>query len=322
MNAVRQELFEPPLVQPTRVAMQGFSDQDELARVAALFDRARRWEHPWEVVSEPHEADCLLVATENPADLARWHGYQNRFGRERLIAYSTRPHDEAGWHLRRDHPGQAPSPLELIILLREVGAALAKRGPRREAAASRPPKAAGFNWQERLKILFVGSVGSGKTSAVSVLSEVEAVSTEAKPTDEVRHQKHSTTVAMDFGYLTLEDGTRLQVYGSPGQRRFDFMSQILIKNALGIVVLISNEAENPLAELNYYLDCHQDFLRAHQAVIGITHVDTRPGPGLDEYRRLLAARGASWPVIQADARDHASMKGLVDVLLAATLRHG
>lgn len=317
MNAQPQQLIEPASVHPTRIAMRGFADEGEMMRLAALFDRARRWERPWEVVSEPDEADCLLIASDNPAELSQWHGYEQRFTREHLIAYSAQPHASARWHLRRSHPGEAPSTLEFIILLREIGEALAvhKTRPVRVGAAR-------FDWRERLKILFVGSVGSGKTTAVSTLSEVEVISTEARPTDEVKFQKTSTTVAMDFGYLTLKDGTRLQVYGSPGQRRFDFMSQILIKNALGIIILISNEAENPLTELHYYLDCHREFLRTHQAVIGITHCDMSSRHSVDDYRRVVVERGEAWPVIQADARDTASMGALVNTLLAATLKHG
>lgn len=322
MTAQHHQESGESIVPPTRVAMHGFSDVTERARVAALFARARRWERPWEVVSNADEADCLLVAANTPAELANWHGYQQRITKEHLIAYSDRPFEEARWHLRRPDETRPPSPLEFILLLREISDAFAANKAASGWNFIPKPRETDFNWREKLKILFIGSVGSGKTTAISALSEVDIVSTEAKPTDETRFHKPTTTVAMDFGYFTLKDGTRLQVYGSPGQRRFDFMSQILIKNAFGIVVLINNAADDPQAELNYYLDCHGEYLRNGRAVIGITHCDTHRGPSLDNYARLMARRGEFWPILQADARDPGSMRRLVDTLLANTLRYG
>ncbi len=148
------------------------------------------------------------------------------------------------------------------------------------------------------------------------------ISTEAAPSDQTQLRKKSTTVAMDFGSIGIEADTQLHIYGAPGQRRFDFMSEILIKNALGIVILISNESSDSLNELNYYLNTHKEFLKHNRAVIGVTHNDINPNPSIGEYDRFIKGRGESWPVIKVDARKREDMKKLVMSLLISTLKHG
>ncbi|OQX09121.1 MAG: hypothetical protein BWK73_23620 [Thiothrix lacustris] len=168
---------------------------------------------------------------------------------------------------------------------------------------------------ESLKVLIVGSVGSGKTTAVKTLGGSSAISTEAKPSDQTQLQKNTTTVAMDFGTLRLDDATQVRLYGSPGQRRFDFMGDILLHKAAGIIILIGNDRSDCLSELNYYLNAYHDFLLTHPAVIGVTHNDISPTPALRVYDEFMQSRGQSWPVRKVDARNHVEMKGLVDLLI-------
>lgn len=167
-----------------------------------------------------------------------------------------------------------------------------------------------------IKLVFTGSVGAGKTTAISAISEVPPIMTEAKPSDEVGLRKASTTVAMDYGELTLEGGTKLNLYGTPGQRRFDFMCHILTKGALGMVVLINNSLPNPLDELDYYLNLNADFLKHQPAVIGVTHLDLVDTPDIGAYYQCLEERGESWPVLRADARRRDDVVMLVDALLS------
>jgi hypothetical protein len=112
-----------------------------------------------------------------------------------------------------------------------------------------------LDYNQKIKVIFTGSVGAGKTTAIQTISEIDPIRTEAKPSEaSVLNRKSSTTVAMDYGELTLEDDTKLYLYGTPGQRRFDFMSHILTKGALGLVILIDNSHNTPLEELDYYLN--------------------------------------------------------------------
>jgi signal recognition particle receptor subunit beta len=175
---------------------------------------------------------------------------------------------------------------------------------------------------QKIKIVFTGSVGAGKTTAIATISEIDPISTEAKPSEaSVLNRKSSTTVAMDYGELTLEDGSKLCLYGTPGQRRFDFMSHILTKGALGLLVLIDNSHQTPLDELDYYLNLNAEFLLTSPAVIGITHYDESIKTSIDDYYDVLNERGVFWPIIHADARKSEDVTLLLHTLLA-TLEYG
>lgn len=167
------------------------------------------------------------------------------------------------------------------------------------------------------KVVFTGSVGAGKTTAICTISEVPPVTTEARPSeDQVVARKKSTTVAMDYGILTLDEGIKLHVYGTPGQRRFDFMCHILTQGALGLIILIDNTHSDPLGELDYYLNLNAAFLRQSAAVVGVTHYDMSTQPTVQEYYDCLFERGDPWPVIHVDARDKGDVALLIHTLLA------
>ena len=85
------------------------------------------------------------------------------------------------------------------------------------------------------KIVFTGTVGAGKTTAIAAISESRPVVTDVPNTDG-SVAKQLTTVGLDFGMVTLEGGQRLRLFGTPGQARFDFLWAILARNALGLVV--------------------------------------------------------------------------------------
>lgn len=172
--------------------------------------------------------------------------------------------------------------------------------------------------QTQIKLVFTGSVGAGKTTAIAAISEVPVVTTEAKPSEaDVAHRKGSTTVAMDYGEITLEDGGKVHLYGTPGQRRFDFMCHILCRGALGIIILIDNTLSDPLADLDYYLNLNAEFLGKGMAVIGVTHYDLNERPSIEDYCHCLRERGESWPVVRADARRGGDVVLLVETLLAS-----
>lgn len=170
---------------------------------------------------------------------------------------------------------------------------------------------------QRLKMVFTGSVGAGKTTAIDAVSEIDPISTEVKSTEfSVLARKSSTTVAMDYGELSLDTETKLYLFGTPGQRRFDFMSHILMKGALGLVILIDNSHNTPLEELDYYLNLNAEFLLTNPAVIGITHYDEVCQPSVNDYYSVLKEHGDFWPVIQTDARKPEDVALLLHTLLA------
>ena len=89
------------------------------------------------------------------------------------------------------------------------------------------------------KILFTGTMGAGKTTAIGAVSETPPVITDVHNND-ASHAKERTTVGLDFGQLTLENGDRLRLFGTSGQSRFDFLWKILSQNAIGMILLADN----------------------------------------------------------------------------------
>ena len=102
-------------------------------------------------------------------------------------------------------------------------------------------------------VLFIGPPGAGKTGAIAAVSDIEVVRTEAASSERLAPGKSHTTVAMDVGAVSLGDGERLRLVGAPGQPRFDFMWDILLPSAAGIVVLVDRSRPDPAADLAYYV---------------------------------------------------------------------
>jgi len=80
---------------------------------------------------------------------------------------------------------------------------------------------------QTVKMVVTGPFSAGKTEFIRTVSEIDVVSTERKITDETKSVKEATTVAMDFGRITVDEDLVLYLFGTPGQKRFDFMWEIL-----------------------------------------------------------------------------------------------
>jgi GTPase SAR1 family protein len=94
---------------------------------------------------------------------------------------------------------------------------------------------------QTVKMVITGPFSSGKTEFIRSISEIEVVSTEREISSEAeKKQKDATTVAMDFGRITVDDDLVLYLFGTPGQRRFDFMWEILAEGMLGFVVMVDS----------------------------------------------------------------------------------
>ncbi|MBW7472853.1 ATP/GTP-binding protein [Marinobacter sp. M216] len=166
------------------------------------------------------------------------------------------------------------------------------------------------------KIIFAGPVGAGKTTAIGAISDIEVVSTESKATDSVSQRKETTTVAMDYGTLNVGDGQKVHLYGTPGQERFSFMWDIVTIGGLGLVVLIDNNREDPLADLEFYIQAFRPFIRKSSLVIGVTSMDKKARPGLYSYHTKLSELGIKAPVFEVDARERNDISVLLQALLA------
>nr|MDT0667458.1 hypothetical protein [Micromonospora sp. DSM 115978] len=119
------------------------------------------------------------------------------------------------------------------------------------------------------KIIFSGPVGAGKTTAIGAVSDIPPVSTEARPTDETKDVKATTTIAMDYGVLRLDGDERIHLYGTPGQDRFGFMRQILAEGAIGVVLLVTIARPAPLADLTDFVDAFRARIDATALAVGV-----------------------------------------------------
>ena len=120
------------------------------------------------------------------------------------------------------------------------------------------------------KIIFTGPVGVGKTTAIAALSDDPPVKTDARASDMTLVRKGHTTVAMDYGVIRLDGDTKVHLYGTPGQERFNFMWEILSKGSMGLILLLDNTRANPLKDLTFFLDAFKDLLKTAPLVVGVT----------------------------------------------------
>lgn len=108
---------------------------------------------------------------------------------------------------------------------------------------------------QTVKMVVTGPFSSGKTEFIRSISEIDVVSTERGISSEnEREQKDNTTVAMDFGRITVDDDLVLYLFGTPGQRRFDFMWEILAEGMLGFIVMVDSAKPETFREAKSILE--------------------------------------------------------------------
>jgi uncharacterized protein len=167
---------------------------------------------------------------------------------------------------------------------------------------------------QEYKLIFTGTMGAGKTTAIGAISEIEPVSTDVQRSEAGDDVKIRTTAALDYGEVTLPHGDRLRLYGTPGQARFDFMWKILSEGALGVVVLVDNRRPDPLADLREYLNAFRAVVAGSRAVVGVGRLDSHPVPDLDGYYEVAAELGLSVPIVSVDVRRRGDVLLLLDIL--------
>jgi signal recognition particle receptor subunit beta len=161
------------------------------------------------------------------------------------------------------------------------------------------------------KIVIAGGFGVGKTTLVGSVSEIQPLRTEALVTNESEGvddlaavpAKSTTTVAMDFGRLTLAEDIVLYLFGTPGQRRFWFMWDDLCLGAIGAIVLVDTaRLDESFSPLDYFEHKGLPFIVAVNQFEGVQQYS------LEEIANALALP-PEVPIIAIDARDRESAKG-------------
>jgi signal recognition particle receptor subunit beta len=160
------------------------------------------------------------------------------------------------------------------------------------------------------KIVVAGGFGAGKTTLVSAVSEIDPLTTEAQMTEaslsvddiSATPNKATTTVAMDFGRISLDSDLVLYVFGTPGQHRFWFMWDDLALGAIGAVVLVDTRR---LADAFPSIDFFEN--RKLPYIVAINCFDRLLHHQLDDVRHALTISD-SVPIIACDARERESAK--------------
>lgn len=167
----------------------------------------------------------------------------------------------------------------------------------------------------KYKIIIAGPVGAGKTTAINSLTGENSLMTDVAVSDEVTSKrKSSTTVAMDFGVVRINDDVA-HVYGTPGQQRFNFMWEILSEGADGLILLLDNTRNYPYRDLKYFVENFSDLIESKTLIIGVTRSDQSEEIPLEAYQQWLNELKLNTDVQFIDARKQEDVKQLVSVLV-------
>lgn len=171
---------------------------------------------------------------------------------------------------------------------------------------------------QTVKMVVTGPFSAGKTSFIGSISEIAVVRTERKVTDETKSIKQATTVAMDFGRITIDKDLVLYLFGTPGQKRFDFMWEILSEGMLGFVVLVDSTRPETFHEARRILDTFRGYSSTPFVIAANKQDDEDAWP--PEDLKIALALDEDVRVIPCIATSRPSVKNilleLLDVILS------
>ncbi len=139
---------------------------------------------------------------------------------------------------------------------------------------------------QTVKMVITGPFDAGKTAFISSVSEIDVVSTERRISSDAEKIKETTTVAMDFGRITIDDDLVLYLFGTPGQKRFDFMWEILSEGMLGFIVVIDSTRPETFQEARRILETFRAYAPTPY-VVAANKQDLQDSWTIDDLRIAL-----------------------------------
>ena len=170
---------------------------------------------------------------------------------------------------------------------------------------------------QAVKVVVTGPFAAGKTTLIRTISEITVLSTERGVTDSTRKRKAETTVAMDFGRITIDRDLVLYLFGTPGQDRFDFMWEILGEGMIGYLLLVDASREDSVQEAAGILDAFRTMARVPY-VVALNRASAEDHALVDSVRQQLQIP-SDVAILECDATDKESVKNVLLALLYAVL---
>jgi len=170
---------------------------------------------------------------------------------------------------------------------------------------------------QAVKVVVTGPFAAGKTTLIRTISEITVLSTERGITDSTRKRKAETTVAMDFGRITIDRDLVLYLFGTPGQDRFDFMWEILGEGMIGYLLLIDTTREESVQEAAGILNAFRTMARVPY-VVALNRASGDDHALVGRVREELDIP-SDIAIIACDATDKESVKNVLLALLYAVL---
>lgn len=170
---------------------------------------------------------------------------------------------------------------------------------------------------QTVKMVITGPFNSGKTEFIQTVSEIDVVATERKISSEAERIKETTTVAMDFGRITVDDDLVLYLFGTPGQKRFDFMWEILSEGMLGFIVMVDSTRPETFREARSILETFRAYAPTPY-VVAANKQDLPDSWDLDDMRIALRL-DPSLKFLPCVAHDKESVKNVLLELLYSIL---
>ncbi len=166
---------------------------------------------------------------------------------------------------------------------------------------------------QSVKVVVTGPFNAGKTTFIKAVSEITVLSTERQVSDVSGEGSGETTVAMDFGRITVSDDVVLYLFGTPGQSRFSFMWETLSEGMLGFVLLVDTTERDTFVDAKEMIDFFSDMSDV-PFVVAANKVDADDTETIRQVRTDLNLADHV-PLLPVDARDKDSVKAVLLGLL-------